>query len=180
MSKNSPPIVSIIGQSGAGKTTFLSKLVAELKTRDLRVAVIKHHSHAGIEIDRPGKDTWYHFQAGADSVVMATPDRIAIFGRLPRELMPDEIAGLLPACVDLVLTEGYKRAGKPAIEVVRASHSHMLVGEPHQLIALVTDLKFRLDLPQFQLDDTAGVADFLQQRFSLRPASEEIRPPKVR
>jgi len=180
MTESCPPIVSIIGQSGVGKTTFLTKLVVELKARHHRVAVIKHHSQVGLEIDRPGKDTWRHFQAGADTVVMATPDRIAIFGRLPRDLTPDETTSLIPAPVDLVLTEGYKRAGKPAIEVVRAARSQHLVGEPGQLIALVTDLRFELDLPHFRLDDAAGVADFLERRFSLRPASGDTRPPEAR
>jgi len=178
MKENSPPIISIIGRSGAGKTTFLTKLVAELKERGLRVAVIKHHSDEGIEIDRPGKDTWRHFQAGADTVVMATPDRIAIFGRLPRDLSPDEAVDLLPVRVDVALTEGYKRAGKLAIEVVRAAHSQTLVGVPHQLIALVTDGDLGLDLPQYQLDDAVGVADFLQHRFNLRPAAEDTQPPR--
>ncbi len=180
MTESCPPIVSIIGQSGVGKTTFLTKLVAELKSRHHRVAVIKHHGHAGVEIDRPGKDTWRHFQAGADTVVMATPDRIAIFGRLPHDLTPDETVSLLPVPVDLVLTEGYKRAGKPAIEVVRAAQGPELVGEPSQLIALVTDLRFELDLPHFRLDDAAGVADFLERRFNLRPAAEDTRPPAAR
>jgi molybdopterin-guanine dinucleotide biosynthesis protein B len=179
MTESCPPIVSIIGQSGAGKTTFLTKLVAELKARHHRVAVLKHHSHPGVEIDRPGKDTWRHFQAGADAVVLATPDRIAIFGRLPRDLTPEEAASLIPTPVDLVLTEGYKRAGKPAIEVVRAAQGQKLIGEPGQLIALVTDLTFELDLPHFQLDDAAGVADFLERRFSLRPASGDTRPPEA-
>jgi molybdopterin-guanine dinucleotide biosynthesis protein B len=180
MTESRPPIVSIIGQSGVGKTTFLTKLVAELKARHHRVAVIKHHGHVGVEIDRPGKDTWRHFQAGADAVVMATPDRIAIFGRLPHDLTPDETASLLPVSVDLVLTEGYKRAGKPAIEVVRAAQSQELVGEPSQLIALVTDLRFELDLPHFRLDDAVGVADFLERQFSLRPAAGDTPPPAAR
>jgi len=180
MTESNPPIVSIIGQSGAGKTTFLTKLVAELKARHHRVATIKHHSHAGVEIDRPGKDTWRHFQAGADTVVMATPDRIAIFGRLPRDLSPDETARLLPMPVDLVLTEGYKRAGKPAIEVVRAAQGRELIGDPSQLIALVTDLRLELDLPHFHLEDAAGVADFLESRFNLRPASADTRLSEAR
>lgn len=180
MVKKNPPIISFIGQSGVGKTTFLIQLVVELKERRYHVAVIKHHSHAGIEIDLPGKDTWRHFQAGADHVIMAAPDRMAMYRRLPRELTPDELTSLLPDPVDLVLTEGYKRAGKPAIEVVRAAHSRELVGDPSQLIALVTDLRFPLDLPHFQLDDVARVADFLERRFNLLPAEAETLPRTAR
>jgi len=175
MADKIPPIVSIIGKSGVGKTTFLTLLIAELKARHYRLAIIKHHSHAGVEIDRPGKDTWRHFQAGADNVIMATPDRMAMYRRLSRDLAPDELASLLPEPVDLVITEGYKKAGQPAIEVARAARSKELIGDPAQLIALVTDLSFPLALPHFALDDAAGVADFLERWFSLAPARAEAQ-----
>ena len=61
------PVISFIGRSGVGKTTYLEKLIAELKKRGYRVGVIKHDIH-GFEMDRPGKDTWRHAQAGADVV----------------------------------------------------------------------------------------------------------------
>ena len=61
------PVISFIGRSGVGKTTYLEKLITELKSRNYRVGVIKHDIH-GFEMDRPGKDTWRHAQAGADVV----------------------------------------------------------------------------------------------------------------
>ncbi len=184
MHKQHPPIVSVIGQSGSGKTTFLARLIAELKSRGYRVAVIKHHNHTGVEIDRPGKDTWHHFQAGADVVMMATPDKLATYRRLTRDLTPDELAHLLPGPVDIVLTEGYKTAGKPAIEVLRAGHSTELVGRAGQWIALVMDAPIPwlaagasrqapAELPRFLLADAQGVADLLERRFSLVPAGPD-------
>ncbi len=180
MERNTPPIVSIIGRSGAGKTTFLARLISELKSRRYRVAVIKHHARAGAEIDRPGKDSWQHFRAGADAVMVATPDRMAVYHRLSRELTPDELVALLPGPVDLVLTEGYKGAGKPAIEVARAALGPELVGDPAQLIALVTDLDLALAVPRFALEDASGIADLLETRFSLGPAAPAVPPPAER
>ena len=63
------PIVSVVGRSGAGRTTLLEKLIPELKQRGYRVATIKHHAHPGFEIDQPGKDTWRHANAGSEQVV---------------------------------------------------------------------------------------------------------------
>ena len=178
MEKELPPIVSIIGSSGAGKTTFLTRLIAELKARHHRVAVIKHHRHTEVEIDRPGKDTWRLFQAGADEVLIATPDRMAMYRRLPRDLTPEELIAMLPAPVDLVITEGFKQAGKPAIEVVRSAHGRELVGDLSRLIALVTDQRYPLTIPHFELDDAAGVADFLEHHFNLPQLASETRPPE--
>ena len=44
------PVFSVVGFSGSGKTTFLEKLVAELKKFHIRLAVIKHDAH-GFEMD---------------------------------------------------------------------------------------------------------------------------------
>ena len=58
------PLVVLAGTSGTGKTTFLEKLIRELKRRNITVGTIKHHDH-DFDIDKPGKDTWRHAQAGA-------------------------------------------------------------------------------------------------------------------
>jgi molybdopterin-guanine dinucleotide biosynthesis protein B len=95
---------------------------------------------------------------------------------LSRDLTPDEAVGYLPHPVDLVITEGYRRAGKPAIEVVRAARTTELTGDPARLVALVTDLRFSLAVPHFSLDDAAGVADFLERRFHLTRPGEGAQP----
>ncbi len=105
------PIISIIGKSKSGKTTLLEKLIAEVKRRGYRVATIKHHSHPGLDIDRPGKDSWRHTRAGSDHVIVAPPDKLASYRLLERELTLDEVAANVKD-VDIILTEGYKRAGK--------------------------------------------------------------------
>ncbi|MBA4390262.1 MAG: hypothetical protein C0399_04915 [Syntrophus sp. (in: bacteria)] len=50
MEKHPVPLVSFVGASKSGKTTFIEKLVSFLKQRELRIAVIKHH-HYDFEID---------------------------------------------------------------------------------------------------------------------------------
>ncbi len=158
------PIFSIVGKSGVGKTTLLEKLIPELKRRGYRLATVKHHSHPGFEIDRPGKDTWRHAQAGSDHVVIAAPDKIASIRRLERPLSIDEIAAGIHD-VDLILTEGFKRGGKPAVEVVRAEKGLDLLCEPPQLVAVATDTWLdALIVPQFNLEDVSAIADFIEQR----------------
>jgi molybdopterin-guanine dinucleotide biosynthesis protein MobB len=49
----SVPVVSIAGRPKVGKTTFLVKLIAELKRRGYRIGVVKHSVHA-FDFDRPG------------------------------------------------------------------------------------------------------------------------------
>ena len=155
-----PPVICIVGRSKSGKTTVLEKLLRELKHRGYRLATIKHHSHPGIEIDRPGKDTWRHAQAGSDHVVIAAPDRVASIRRVERELTLEEIVATIHD-VDVILAEGYKRTGQVKVEVVRAARSSEPLCTPDELLALVTDADIAYDVPQLGLDDANGLADLV-------------------
>lgn len=157
------PIVSVVGRSNVGKTTLLEKLIGELKRRGYRVATVKHDVH-GFDIDRPGKDTWRHAQAGADTVVISSPQKLALIRKVPRELSLDEVAAHVTG-VDIILTEGYKRGNKPKIEVFRASVCGELLCAEQELLALATDTPLPLNVPQYDLDDAAGLVDLLERRF---------------
>ncbi|MFQ5595322.1 MAG: molybdopterin-guanine dinucleotide biosynthesis protein B [Anaerolineae bacterium] len=158
------PIISVVGRSDSGKTTLLEKLIPEFKRRGYRVATVKHHAHPGFEMDKPGKDTWRHAQAGSDHVVIAAPDKVAAIWRTDRESTLDEIAAGI-ANVDIILTEGYRWADKPKIEVVRSARSQEPLCTPDELVALATDLQFDLDVPQFSLEDAVGLVDLIEQHF---------------
>jgi len=71
------PIVCIVGKSESGKTTLIEKLIPELKKRGYRIGSIKHICQA-FDIDKRGKDSRRHRKAGADIVVIASTDNIAI------------------------------------------------------------------------------------------------------
>lgn len=156
------PIISVVGKSGVGKTTFLEKLIVELKRRGHRVATIKHDVH-GFEIDRPGKDSWRLAQAGSDSVVIASPRKLALIKRLEGEMSLSQIARLLTD-IDIILTEGYKRGDAPKIEVSRRARGGELLCKPDELVAIVSDQPFDLGVRQFGLDDAAGIADLLLEQ----------------
>ncbi len=165
-SKGQVPVVSVVGNSGVGKTTFLEKLVAVLKARGYRVACIKHDVH-NFEMDYPGKDTWRLAQAGSDAVMIASPHKMALIERVEEEPTLAQLVAMVGQRVDLVLTEGYRSAATLKVEVSRRAAGSGLVSPPDQLLALVTDQAFPLPVPQFGLDDADGVADLLEQRLPL-------------
>lgn len=157
-----PPIVSVVGRSDAGKTTFLEKLIPELKKLGIRVAVVKHDRH-GFEMDHPGKDTWRLRKAGADAVMISAPNQMALIrSGLPQELSLDELAAFVSDAVDLVLTEGYKSGDKAKIEVSRRAIAEgELLCTDEELLAVVSDHPHDVKAPQFDLEDAKGVAELL-------------------
>jgi molybdopterin-guanine dinucleotide biosynthesis protein B len=160
-----PPIVSIVGNSDAGKTTLLEKLIAELTARGYRVGTVKHDVH-GFDIDHEGKDSWRHKQAGAHTVVISSSVKVAIVKDAEREETLDDLASKYFQDVDLILTEGYKREDKPKIEIFRSGvHETPLFEGDERLAALVSDTSLDSGVPLFDLDDTEGLADFVEKTF---------------
>jgi len=158
------PIITIIGKSGSGKTTLMEKLIQELTRRGRLVGTIKHHSHAGFDIDKPGKDSWRHAQAGSVHVVVAAPDKIASYRYLERELTLDEIAASIDH-VDIILTEGYRQAGKPTLEIIRVETGAELISPPEQLFAVASDISMEIDVPLLDLDDARAMVDLIEALF---------------
>src|SRR5512135_3505298 len=120
-------ILGIAGYSGSGKTTLLEKVVPLLKQQGLRISVIKH-AHHNFDIDRPGKDSFRHREAGASEVLIVSGHRWALMHELRDEAEPslEELCTRLSPC-DLVLVEGYKFSTIPKLEVHRAVTGHSLL-----------------------------------------------------
>lgn len=162
-----PPIISIAGQSNAGKTTFLVRLIAELTRQGYRIGSVKH-THHDIELDHKGKDSWRHKQAGALATLLVTDQRIAMVKDDDR---PDieKMRAYLPD-VDLILAEGFKRQPLPKIEIFRTEGPYdtpLFLGHP-DLIALVTNAAVTPSVPVFGLEDIESVAGFIQERYLAR------------
>jgi len=155
-------VVSIVAaSSNSGKTTLIEKVVRILKGRGLRVAVIKHTS-AGFDLDTPGKDSWRFQQAGADTVILAGPGRVALMQKIEHEPTPDELAKLA-GDAEIVIAEGFKKNVMNRIEVFRqgVSGEHPLSLNDPSYLALVSDKPFDVPIPCFDLNDAAGVADLI-------------------
>ncbi len=168
MKRGGPPIISVVGRTGSGKTTFIEKLVAELKKRGYGVATIKHSVNQP-DIDHPGKDTWRHARAGAETVLIVSANNIAMIKKGKRKRSLDELAAWLLPDEDIVITEGFKKGKKPKIEVLRKDVGEELLCSREELLAVVSDFEIDLDVPLFSFDDARGVADLIEKRFSLKP-----------
>ncbi len=114
-------VLGVIGWSGSGKTTLLTALLPLLIGRGLSVSTVKHVHH-GLDLDRPGKDSFRHRAAGAREVMVAGGARWALLHEhrgAAEPTLPELLARMAP--VDLVLVEGFKHGPEPKLEVHRPS-----------------------------------------------------------
>ena len=138
------PAISFVGRHNSGKTTLVVKVIAGLVARGVDVGSIKHHGHAGFEIDVPGKDSWRHREAGANEVAVCSPDRFALTRELDAPMEAPEIVGLMRPH-DVVVVEGYRHSGIPAIEVMRADNERDAVAAAEFVRAVGAGRPFGFD-----------------------------------
>ena len=157
------PVLSIVGKSESGKTTLIEKLIPELKRRGYRIGIVKH-AHHGFDMDRKGKDSYRHRQAGADTVMIASPGQIAMIKDVPGEGLDTLIPFFQD--MDLLISEGFKRDRAPKIEVFRPErHRHPACLEDETLVAVVAAAPLDVAVPQFSPEDISAIADFIESRF---------------
>ena len=175
-SERPAPALAFIGYQNSGKTTLVEKVIAALTARGVRVGTVKHHGHAGFDIDVPGKDSWRHAQAGSRHVGVVSATRYAEYADTEAEFSLDRLLARYTD-VDVVLVEGYKSAGLPNIVVARSgvdrlrgANSLDLVDERTVAIAcndaLVRDV--RLEIPAVDLNDEEAVADVVARWLRAR------------
>ena len=154
-------VLGIVGWSGSGKTTLLTRLIPLLRARGLTVSTVKH-THHGFDMDRPGKDTYRHREAGAHEVLVASGTRWALLHEVegPEPELPELLARMQP--VDLVLVEGYKTHKFPKLEVYRPA-----LGKPPiwpdqpDIVAVATDAPVSAERELLPLNDPAAIAAWI-------------------
>lgn len=173
------PVFGVTGWKNAGKTTLVTRLIAEFRRRGYRVSSIKHAHHA-FDIDVPGTDSFRHREAGATEVAVVSGARWALMHELRADAEPsmsDIVARLGPA--DLILVEGYKRESHPKIECRRgdgAGRPPLSETDP-MIVAVAADhtgdhtADHTGALPRFDLDAVGEIADFIAGHLRLRPPS---------
>ena len=159
-----PPIVTFIGKSNSGKTTLLVKIIPELKKRGYRIASIKH-SHHNVTIDKEGKDSWRHKEAGSEAVILMSGKTVSMVREYDEEPDVEFIRDRFIDGVDIILAEGFKWTNVPKIWVFRRENCSSIIKKDESLIAVVSDEETDLGVPWIDINDIGRVADFVEEKF---------------
>ena len=152
-----PAVLAVSGVHNSGKTTLLEKLLPVLRSRGLKVGVIKHDGHQ-FTPDVPGTDSYRLREAGAQGVAVFSDTRYLLTEEF-RLTEQDLLALFERHGYDLVLLEGFKSSGWSKIEVVRSAISDTPVS--FQPLAVVGDIPGA----DFDLDDISALADWIQTQM---------------
>ena len=193
--KKEPVLISFTGYSGSGKTTFIVKLISELKKRGYSFAVIKHDAHE-FDIDKKGKDTSDYYEAGADIVGIFSKSKAAVYGK-GEAMLPDSFGSLaessggeydktgevllemisrLPDGLDLVIIEGCRDSSVSKIGYSRAATGKGLSLPVSELAAVITDEENIEHRFKFGLEDVKEVADFIETINIKKDEADDHQP----
>lgn len=161
-------VVAFVAKSNTGKTTLLEKVIAELKRRGYKVGAIKHDAHS-FNIDHPGKDSHRLTAAGADTMLITSPEKLALIRKHESAPPLEELIPAYFSDMDIVLTEGFKMSSLPKIELHRKERSETLLcrGDNYDptLVAIASDEPLDFDVPILDLNNAIEVTDFIEQQF---------------
>ena len=156
-------VVNIVGSSSnVGKTYLLEGLIKELKVRGYSIATIKHDVH-GFDIDKKGKDTYKHREAGSETVIISSKNRFAMIKELEEETELNDIIKMV-LDKDIILIEGYKKSNLRKIEVFREGVSEKIITPKNKLIAIASDTNLDIDdIIIVDREDYKKLADLIEK-----------------
>ncbi|MDP2752729.1 MAG: molybdopterin-guanine dinucleotide biosynthesis protein B [Rhodocyclaceae bacterium] len=161
-------VFGFAGYSGSGKTTLIEALIPRFTAKNLKVSLIKH-THHNFDVDKPGKDSHRHREAGCSEVLLTCDNRWVLMHELrglPEPGFEEQLSLLFPC--DLVLVEGFKYTPIPKLEVHRPLHHKPFIWpENSDIIAVATDATLDCPLPLLNLNDHDAIAAFILNHVDL-------------
>lgn len=156
-------VINIVGcGSNVGKTFVIQGIIRELKLRGYSVATIKHDVH-GFDIDKKGKDTYKHREAGAETVIISSKNRLAMIKELEEEIELNEVIRLVKD-KDIILVEGYKKSNLRKIEVYRKGISENIITPKDKLIAIASDVELDIsDVDVINKEDYKELVNLIEK-----------------
>lgn len=176
------PILGIAAHSGTGKTTLLEQLLPLLKQQGLRIGMVKS-SHHTIEPDTEGKDSYRLRHAGAQQLVLSTPERSICYTEYHyshHRNLDEQLSLLNPELLDLILVEGFREAPIPKIELHRADYERpYLYQDDSNVVAIAWDVTDKPVLPEHMIEldinQPEQIASYIQD-FYQHWQQEHIKP----
>ena len=167
------PLIGFCAFSGTGKTTLLTQLIPIVKSKGVRLAVIKH-AHHEFDVDQKEKDSYKLRHAGATQMLISSAKRWALMNELSEDQNELKLCELIEQIdhknIDLILVEGFKKETFTKIELHRPSLGHPLMCDKDKnIIALATDAECNApqNITHLDINEPNEIATFIMRHFKL-------------
>jgi len=166
-----PLEISILGFSGTGKTTLITRLISHLKA-SWKLAYIKHDAHR-FEVDTPGKDSFRATEAGASSSFIGNAEHFAWMASGTQSYFSQRSIFL---DYDAAIIEGHKTLDVDKIVMLDEDHAildHLPVAALGRIRAFVGEgatpsQTLPWDVPYFQRDSIEAIALCVETIWQLK------------
>ena len=154
-------IIGIVGWKNTGKTFFVSKIIKKLKSKNYRIASIKHAHHT-FDIDHPNTDSYIHRISGSSQVIISSSKRWAQINEIENqnEKKLDELISEISE-TDIVIVEGYKNENHPKIEIINDKKNKFLFQNIKNVRAIISNFNFDIDIKQFKQNEIDEIVNFI-------------------
>ncbi|WP_338449068.1 molybdopterin-guanine dinucleotide biosynthesis protein B [Niallia oryzisoli] len=114
-----PFVLQIAGYQNSGKTTFLHKLLTELKKNGFNTVTVKHHGHGGKPDMKEDNDSARHVSAGATASLVEGGGRLILQSEPAYWSLEEQLALMSFFQPDFIIIEGHKHEGYPKVVLIR-------------------------------------------------------------
>ncbi len=151
-------MISIVGAKNSGKTTLIEKLLKFFNSRNINTVTIKHTSHEH-HFDQPGKDTFRHRSAGANSTIAIGQDSFALFG-VTDALVRQKVIDVISESADLCLIEGDKLSDSPKI-VITNEIQNLDINKISNIVCSFGEKKLNSHIAHFNNHEVNKLGEFI-------------------
>jgi len=156
-----PQIFLFSGLSETGKTRMITALIPKLLADGYKVGVTKSRPHK-FDIDKEGKDSWKYNEAGANGILLYSPEQTTLFCPSVKTSLRN-LAQQYFSEYDIVFAEGFsKEDNVNKIAFLRKGVSENLQLPLSNLIAVVSDFPYTANVPVFHPDDIDELYDLIK------------------
>jgi hypothetical protein len=107
-------------------------------------------------------------------VAISSPQKLAIIRKVEHDHTLAELQRYIGPDFDIILAEGFKQDKAPKIEVHRKEFGPDLLCTKEELLAIATDEKLKIDVPQYGLEDESELAELIEKRFFDREKEDAV------
>ena len=156
-----PQIFLFSGLSETGKTRMITSLIPKLLADGYKVGVTKSRPHK-FDIDKEGKDSWKYNEAGANGILLYSPEQTTLFCPSVKTNLRNLTMQYF-SDYDIVFAEGFsKEDNVNKIAFLRKGISENLQLPLSNLIAVIADFPYTANVPVFHPDDIDEVYNLIK------------------